>query len=1626
MARKKSQARRHRVDATESLPDVTNKKVCRSRDDWLPEFVRADWHNGAGAHVAVLLELSVSLLQASSVQEAELIPHLQSAVCGSGQRMLRWSDEPISAVSGFPAVFVKHWMPTKYIRSGRFESKPTKGWIGLDEFAHCDTLLSVLIVEHRQDLATDLTAVTGQATLRLRSTEITLHGCNVPLCLVSLIESRAFRIVFSAERSSLFFILSLDEVVEESRNPSFALSHVIRWVVNQEYAAGELSQADRRPAFNSDWIYATVRRSADDEDAAEHIAFIDKLRGAEAVITVPIRSYQRRAVAWMLSRELGPPVNLGTWIPWKPAASMRDIVCQMDPSMILEKHLFLNPVYGQYRVSVDSSSRTPSEINMEGNSPYPVGRGGLLCDAMGLGKTIELILLTVSHPAPENRISSSLSVNGPCDSKKMEICCECKSSVPPHNEPEAIRNRSSTFMECAECEQSVHIECSGASSGRSASYVCFSCCDRIVRLGRKDIDPSLVPQSRATIIVVPTTLLDQWRSEIEEHVDKSVCIVIFEGLSQTGYVRQRTLLDADIVLTTYDALGSDVAVARALQQARRSLRHPQRYRLTPSPLLSVRWWRLALDESQMLGHGMVAEMACNLRSRFRWCVSGTPIARGILQLLPMLRFLRIGDDTDGSMWLSHLCEPAAHGLMHDQASLQRALRKVMWRTEIGDVKTSELSLPPQTTQVVRSSLGPVEKYYYKSLYNSVRSIALSKLSNSAHRNINVASELLIGLRQACCHPQVGAAGRRSGLSSGLHISLRKEQARSRVNRDPSEQASARAKRPLTMEEVLDALVAKSRLECQESLRVLVASSNGLAGVSMLQHNQQTESKRYDYLAKAVGLYRNTIRIANDNQNLVKVDNIQRMHILHNLSDSLDLVRVLQEASNGDSELIARLGPLERKPEENEYREDVLRLKSSYIADASARLGAAMVEYENFRLAATFQEGGVPSREDDCEADRSSANAIPRVQWWERALGIIMESEDSTSFLERLIQMLMRSLPRDISNVRTISTRMISFFAIHGVLQSELEELEKARKALQLRILKLPGAETPSNSEISQSGQCRICREIGTGPPCFHCRSEHLFVNVDRILYSIRESIDEDVDTSENEGKATRRAGISHATDEKPPNRPQNVKNIKAALSEMFGSGEHKWRNHRSDADLRLQGEVETVMRALSGTVRSKGDVALQKAMEKWFRSLEAVKKEHVAARKVFDAQRELLGSLDEVNMALMRMALLEESEDVSSLTEQEKLFRLSPEVLPSLTAQFSEEKTAAEIEFRTKRGSLVYLTSLKRSMDSEQRKDTGRHQLLVDSRCPICLFQFDTEMAIFTCGHAYCFECTLLLIRNVPHLVRVQTVACPECRVRCLVDEINFATISSNPPSALAAVGNNGTQMLDLPISNGQQPSKKSSLECVPDATCGRASQSELYREVASTFLNENVEVTGSNGSKMAAVVRVLKSIELQFPGAKSLVFSQWTEVLEIVSSALSTNRVSHINGGAMKSSSTVASAVAKFKQSVSCNVLLLPLKRAGAGLNLTEATHVLLVEPSLNPALEAQAVSRVHRIGQNQPTFVHRFIMNSTIEDKVLDIAAGRSKSISTNMTEDVTATDFARIFAETGQQIHIDVDDG
>jgi SNF2 family DNA or RNA helicase len=82
---------------------------------------------------------------------------------------------------------------------------------------------------------------------------------------------------------------------------------------------------------------------------------------------------------------------------------------------------------------------------------------------------------------------------------------------------------------------------------------------------------------------------------------------------------------------------------------------------------------------------------------------------------------------------------------------------------------------------------------------------------------------------------------------------------------------------------------------------------------------------------------------------------------------------------------------------------------------------------------------------------------------------------------------------------------------------------------------------------------------------------------------------------------------------------------------------------------------------------------------------------------------------------------------------------------------------------------------------------------------------------------------------------------------------------------------------------------------------------------------------------------------------------------------------------------------VERFQNDPDCKLFLISLKAGGLGLNLTAAEYVFLLDPWWNPAVEAQAVDRAHRIGQTRNVFAYRLIARGTVEEKVLELQASK-----------------------------------
>ncbi|KAI9708611.1 MAG: hypothetical protein M1820_003829 [Bogoriella megaspora] len=114
----------------------------------------------------------------------------------------------------------------------------------------------------------------------------------------------------------------------------------------------------------------------------------------------------------------------------------------------------------------------------------------------------------------------------------------------------------------------------------------------------------------------------------------------------------------------------------------------------------------------------------------------------------------------------------------------------------------------------------------------------------------------------------------------------------------------------------------------------------------------------------------------------------------------------------------------------------------------------------------------------------------------------------------------------------------------------------------------------------------------------------------------------------------------------------------------------------------------------------------------------------------------------------------------------------------------------------------------------------------------------------------------------------------------------------------------------------------------------------------------------------------------------KCVIFSFWTKMLDLIQEALKANGfcLQRIDGTA--SLKDRSRAIDQFTQDPNCTVMLASIGSAGEGIDLTAANHVHLIEPHWNPMVEAQAVNRIHRIGQSREVTITRYIVKNSVEE--------------------------------------------
>eukprot|EP00871_Galdieria_phlegrea_P003808 jgi/Galph1/4428/GphlegSOOS_G3051.1 len=1250
-----------------------------------------------------------------------------------------------------------------------------------------------------------------------------------------------------------------------------------------------------KTVLDSTWFEQLLEKFHSEENALRQKKYM------ETRLNICPRPYQLRAIAWMLYRESALKQNLGynnngnpLWFPiWNPKFPS-------SPSF------YYNPCTGQI-----------SKYHFDN---FPDIFGGILADEMGLGKTLEVLsLIVLTLPKRENRVHQEKTARvfwgrmfsdennenislytkhraeRNIDSENedlysmiteiesVEECSSCNACCLDNDDtPQRFR---SLFVRCDECGKVEHAWCANYRFDRaikvlqSTPHLCYEC--------ESDYQSRKLLTSRATLIVCPSTILRQWEEEISRSTKQSnLQVLIYQGIKENSYTPAKKMAEMDIVLTTYDALRSDLN--RADVGNGPCLRYAKVFRAVPTPLCRIQWYRICLDEAQVVeggSHG-AADMAQVLSSYRRWCVE--PFQ-------------------DYFWWNRFVWKPAQMGM---DTHLKDLIRRLVWRNTKNMVK-EELHLPPLSMTTVKLSFGPIERHFYERQYEfcaSEVSKVLGKNESSGtlqdwntepHFPDLVSSKKflfrLLRLRQACCHPQVGSDGIRVLQKSSM-----------------------------TMQQVLEALVQRRTVEVAEAQRSFITSLNGLAALKILE----------DDLVEAVNLYRSVLQTAKTHEEYVTMDPLQRLHVLCNLDDIFERIEnntreIQQVPKNRRTEKqennLIRLRGIGKMLIESIYKEEIKQIEAEYTADKVAKVAKAKNQYDCCK--------------SHCEEIVGQRSKVP---WWMEALDELVVGNYKLE--EQIMEQIRSQLLYDSQKLfaeTSLASRFHNIDGLRYVLLTELDKRDKYRMELLQTLESLPGARTPTCEEVLTSGNCRQCRIEGNGPLCQHCQAKSKFLAYERSLFLVR---------MKNIGKETEggRFGV---------------------ISE-------------GDEGARLQSEVEKMLRIIKACIRRhhRKKLSYIDDMERHFQEVEALKEEFKACHQFFEAQHDLLSALDELEMSKMRISFRIAGE--GQKRKNDHIYLISKDEIPILSMQFEQDRMVAQTELQRKKSQLIYLKLLKSDQETQSQEQSKDKTEKVS--CPVCWRQLGTQIVILPCGHRFCVECMSHIIQQkVSEEQDIQRksdherfVSCPTCRVKVCLSELCYIAQSDSDQICILDIERTTPEVTGINEEN-------------------LFITKEYAKEMWHTMQGEVVR--DSFGTKISGIVIFLKMITERHPNCKCLLFSEWNDVLEIMSQALQHVNITFIRTQGNRGKK-FDEAIQKFRRDSNIRVLLLPVRSGSNGLNLTEATHVFLIEPLLSDSTEAQAIGRIHRIGQTQRTFVYRFWIENTIEERIEELRR-RRKVVASDM---------------------------
>ncbi|KAL0779450.1 hypothetical protein CaCOL14_003934 [Colletotrichum acutatum] len=271
----------------------------------------------------------------------------------------------------------------------------------------------------------------------------------------------------------------------------------------------------------------------------------------------------------------------------------------------------------------------------------------------------------------------------------------------------------------------------------------------------------------ATLIVTPESLRNQWIAELARHAPH-LRVKFYPGRKNVNFETEDDLrfdlASYDVVITTYPILSAEVHFA--LKPPDRSRRQERKYERLVSPLTRISWWRVCLDEAQMIEGGVSgAAIVARVLPRVNvWGVTGTPVKNDVKDLHGLLSFLRYEPYASSPQIWKALTE--SHKPLFKSLFGSIALRHTK------QLVRHEIAVPPQKRYVITLPFTAVEEQYYGEMFKTMaKSCGLDLLGApvksdwTPEKNETEMRTWLNRLRQAALHPeivQIRGTGRKVG------------------------------------------------------------------------------------------------------------------------------------------------------------------------------------------------------------------------------------------------------------------------------------------------------------------------------------------------------------------------------------------------------------------------------------------------------------------------------------------------------------------------------------------------------------------------------------------------------------------------------------------------------------------------------------------------------------------------------------------------------------------------------------------------------------------------------------------------------------------------------------------------